>query len=406
MAPSSNKKRLFIISPTESALTIRGKRHPNLAEYLVKHGWDVEYLSTNFSHAEKRNFSESEYVHVQKRVPYELTLIDVGSYKKNLSFKRVFWHQKFAYKCYKKLKQIVNEKDVIIIPSRPPELIWMIARLKHECGCKTVLDIRDIWPDALTTTSGITRYLFDKYCTLFLKNSVCHFDDYVHVAPSYLAWLSRFSVDAISTFIPLGFDEHRWEGRCVNVNSSRIGTGDTVKLVYCGTLTDQFNIKPILQALSSCSSNFYFTIIGDNGSGERYNETIEFIDKHNLSQQVEVVGLLSPEKLVGELRHHHVSIIPMVSGALPNKVFDSIAAGLPMISLGSGDSTDFVKKYDIGWYASFNSCEVINILKELTSSSIHEKSNNVAKCRKLFFQSTLFQKYETILNNNYNQCIS
>jgi hypothetical protein len=116
------------------------------------------------------------------------------------------------------------------------------------------------------------------------------------------------------------------------------------------------------------------------------------------------LGLLSPNALVKELEKYDVAIIPMVSGALPNKVFDSIAAGLPMISLGAGDSSDFVMKYDIGWRTSFDHNLVNDILEELTVQNIMEKRRNVHKCRADFYQSNLFSKYESVLIEVHNQC--
>ena len=38
-------KKIFLISQTESELTQRGKRHPNLADFLTNNGFDLEYYS-------------------------------------------------------------------------------------------------------------------------------------------------------------------------------------------------------------------------------------------------------------------------------------------------------------------------------------------------------------------------
>lgn len=205
-----NEKRVFILSPTESELTMRGKRHPNLASHLSRQGWDVHYISSTFSHAEKRLFSEHECEAAQNRLPYRLTLIHNGLYRNNLSVERVSWNRRFARKASDLLKQELRNTDILIVPSRPPELICAAAKLKIHTGCRTLLDIRDIWPDALSQSNGLVRKAFDIYCNCYLRRSVADYDAYVHVAPSFLPWLARYAPTAESTFIPLGIDEKRW----------------------------------------------------------------------------------------------------------------------------------------------------------------------------------------------------
>lgn len=387
-------KRIFIVSPTESELTMRGRRHPNLARFLCRRGWQVTYLSSNFYHAEKRLFSDEEYMQATKNLPYKLHLLRVGMYRKNLSFRRVLWNELFAYRCYRKLEKILTEKDVLIIPSRPPELIYAAARLKRRCNCRIVLDIRDIWPDMLSDTSRTIIAGFRHYCEFFLRRSMPFIDDFIHVAPSFLPWLKRYVADAESTFIPLGFDEKRWGIDPPEYQSSR---GIVVKMVHCGTLSNQLDVLPVLQAMAKKTRNLHLTLIGDNGSGDRYSEVMNFINNHKLSSQVTVMGLLPPEKLVLELRRHDLTIIPMISGALPNKFFDSIASGLPIISLGDGDSSWFVKRDDLGWTAPFDPDSIDRLFDELTQENLRLKALNTLKVRSEYMHSNLYLKYEEVL---------
>ena len=384
-----------IISPTESELTQRGKRHPNVAHYLAAKGWRVEYISTTFNHAEKRLFTNVELKRTEELLPYKLSLINIGKYDNNISLKRIKWNQKLAIIIYNRLKSNIKNNDIIIIPSRPPELIYAVTRIKKKVDCKAILDIRDIWPDALSNSSDILRKSFEIYCNYILNRSLNYIDEFIHVAPSFTKWLQRYVPGAKSSFIPLGYDDKRWR---ILTKSNKEYNPSKIKLVYSGLLSYQFDIKPVLEAIKLLTDRYEFTIIGDNGTGDRYNDIYNFIKDNRLDQSVKIFGVLPHEVFVKEYIKHDISVVPMVSGALPNKFFDSIAAGLPILSLGEGDSSDLVRKFNIGWTAEFNKSSVYEVLGKITMSDIEQKSENIERIKPEFSQTRLFEKFENILN--------
>src|SRR5690606_4610268 len=88
-AVKSSKKVVHIVSPTESLITQRGKRHPNLASFLVKNGIDVNYITSTINHADKRLFSRDEILEGRNAAPYPICFLSSGIYKKNISLARV-----------------------------------------------------------------------------------------------------------------------------------------------------------------------------------------------------------------------------------------------------------------------------------------------------------------------------
>ena len=63
-------KKIYIISQTESHLTMRGKRHPNLADFLASKDYDLTYISSDFYHADKRHFKNNEIIEAQNQLKY------------------------------------------------------------------------------------------------------------------------------------------------------------------------------------------------------------------------------------------------------------------------------------------------------------------------------------------------
>lgn len=368
--------RVIIISPTESDLTERGKRHPDLALLLVDGGWDVHYVSTTFNHATKTVFDAERVGKCKAQLPYTFTALEVGAYQRNISLTRVRWNRRFAQACYAHLKTVVRKGDIVIAPSRPPELVYTIARLKRQMGVRAILDIRDVWPDALSTSSRLKRTAFSVYCNSFLRPAVGTFDQFVHTAPSFLPWLGRYAPGRDSTFIPLGYDRHRWQG----IRPKRKPCGKGVSLVYVGLLQKQIDVRPVLEALVE-REHYSFTIIGDSGEGERFGEVQDFVRKHDM-QNVSFVGRLPSEEVPEYLKSQDIGVVPMISSsAMPNKVFDYIAAYLPIMVLGDNDTSNLVRQHDVGWCAPFQGSDVGHLLDSLSPSEILQKARNVEEIR-------------------------
>ncbi len=144
---------------------------------------------------------------------------------------------------------------------------------------------------------------------------------------------------------------------------------------------------------------YKLTIIGDNGTGERFQEVQTFI--HNYSMRnVTMIGQLPPEELVEHLRNHDIGIVPMIaSSVFPNKLFDLLGAYLPILSLGENDTSLFVEQHNIGWTASFEGNNVGELLDDITPMDIVERVRNIEKIRNNYSKDILFRKVLAVIEN-------
>ena len=108
-------------------------------KYLREHGYEVQIWTSDFLHFKK-----------ERVVPIDgFNYIHVPSYKKNLSFARMYSHYIFAQKVYKVLK---SEKPDLVYANIPPNSV------AHICGkykrkypeTKLIFDIIDMWPESYT----------------------------------------------------------------------------------------------------------------------------------------------------------------------------------------------------------------------------------------------------------------
>lgn len=367
------QNKVFLVSPTESIITQRGKRHPNLANFLHKKNIEVNYITSTFNHSEKRVFDKIEINSGKRRVLYNIHFIGCGSYSKNISFRRLIWNLKFAYKIYKHLMNKCNRDDIIISPSRPSELLLVAKIVKKKRKVRLFIDIEDIWPDAFLIKNPIIKKSFYSYCNLLNRISIPAFDAGVHVSPNFKCWLNKYRPTFSSTLATLGINSIELK---TEYKKKYLKEPNQLILFYGGTLTLQFDIFPVIKAMKNSEINVKIVLVGDNGSGERYNKVISYLNINNIN--FENHGVLSKEKYLTFLGASDIAIVPMISGGLPKKFFDAIGCYKPILCLGSGGVSEEVKKYNIGWSVDFNDKQVLEVLSNINIVTLNEKINNIS----------------------------
>jgi hypothetical protein len=383
--------KIYLIGPTESILTKRGNRFPNIAKYFVNNGEDIDYYTSNFYHAEKRYFSKQEIEEAKQALTYRIRVLRVLGYYSNVSSRRVFSNFFFSVQLFFVLLFKVSKHDRILLPSRPVELIFFMALLKRLRGVKIYLDIQDIWPDALEIENKRKKRIFEIYCNAYLKPSLKHFTGTLHVAPSFKVWLRRYAKNTPSDFVPLGWENERW----ANVTTTENKQTDITKLVCVAQLQHQIDVMPILEVLKN-NNKLHLTILGEDGTGERYNEVINYIDTHKIAN-IKILGKIERKKMVDFLEDKDIGILPMITSSLPNKIFDYMAAMLPIIVLGDNDSSNFVVENNIGWQCNFNSEDLGVLLQSLSAEEIQTKKEHVVLVRDNFSRDILHQKIKDIV---------
>ncbi|EDP71466.1 hypothetical protein FBALC1_03242 [Flavobacteriales bacterium ALC-1] len=383
--------KLYLIGPTESVLTKRGNRFPNMAKFFVEEGEEIVYYTSNFYHAEKRFFSKQEINEVTQSLGYKLKVLNVLGYYSNVSPRRVISNFLFSIQLFFILLFKVSKQDKIILPSRPVELIFFIAMLKLLRGVKIYLDIQDIWPDALEIENKRKKRIFEIYCNLYLKPSLKHYTGTLHVAPSFKLWLRRYAKKTPSSFVSLGWENERWS----DVVLKEYKESNVVKMVCVAQLQHQIDVMPILEVLRN-NKKLHLTILGEDGTGERYNEVINYINTHNITN-IEILGKIDRQEMVKHLMDKDLGVLPMITSSLPNKIFDYMAAMLPIIVLGDNDSSNFVVENDIGWQCNFNSEDLDVLLQSLKAKDIQSKKKQVVSIRDNFSRQVLHKKIKDII---------
>lgn len=142
--------------------------------------------------------------------------------------------------------------------------------------------------------------------------------------------------------LPLG-------GECFN---SDIKSFEKLELIYVGTLENR-NIIDCVRGFHKFlikneieRNDAVFTIIGDGPKNE-LKEIKEYVDAHNLSDNIQVIGFLPQQKLTPYFKSANVGVsyVPMVSYyeyQPPTKTFEYLVSGLPVIATGTFENRKII----------------------------------------------------------------
>ena len=295
-------RNFLIISLAENNDTGRGNRNILLAKKLVKQGHKVTFLTSNFDHGKKIRIHPTKFIESKN---FYFDTFSIPKYKTNLSLLRFAGHYIFSFKLLYKYKN--QNFDLVFASSIPPEILFISTFLKRK---KLVVDIRDIWPDAIFSyrDKSILKNIFKIYCDYIYKLSLKKVDLFTLVAPSYNNWLKKYLKKFKWKFIPLGFEEKDFKDFDIN---------NMYKYEYCyaGGLTPQFDFTDFESELKDARILF----IGGGPSKKRLKK----IYKNSIFK-----GVVSRKEAMNLMKQSKYLIFPTNRYAkLPNKAFDYFALG-------------------------------------------------------------------------------
>ena len=346
-------KKVFIVSPFESQLEKRGVRNIEMAKFISTH-YRVLFLTSNFSHQRKKNFEANDLVSTS--LYFETIFFTTTGYQRNISFRRMMVHFFLAIKMLYYIIRNGKRGDIILVASIPVEIFSLVSLCKI-LGLKLVLDVRDIWPDALAISSSVKRIMFNTYCRCWYTLARAP-DLVMHTAPSFEVKKNYFKSSDKWHFMPLGYDASRW-GAIPKRSRDKV-----LRIVYVGSLELQCPLEHLISAVNQ-ASDVELWVIGDGSHLSGYRKLS--------GPSIKYLGLTDPNVVPELLAKCDIGYLPFRgNSALPNKFFDYIAAGLPILTAGSHDAAEIVLDKGLGWNARLDVAEISNVLMDLQTDEINK----------------------------------
>lgn len=341
------KKVVIIANFTKLPWEHGNSRFSYIINLIDKNKFDVELITSSFSHGEKRQREG-----ILENFDYKITLIHEPGYKKNVFLKRFQSHHVFA----KNVEKYLNESDkpdIIYCAVPSLDVAKVAAKFAKKNNVRFIIDIQDLWPEAFKMVFNVP--VISNLVFFPMKKNA----DYIYSAAESIVAVSNTYADRagivnknyknkLSVFLGTDlnyFDECKEKFRIEHHD-------DVLRVVYIGTLGHSYDIKCIIDAINLLKQkgikNILFVVMGDGplkGEFERYSK------EKNVN--CEFTGRLNYEEMIGRLCSCDIAVNPIVKGAaqsIINKVGDYAAAGLPVISTQEcREYKELVNDYGIGF---------------------------------------------------------
>lgn len=339
----------------------RPMRAMNLANALVAAGHKVVLWSSSFYHQEKRHrVQESGRIVVSPGL--EIRLISSPGYRRNIGPGRLWDHAVLARNLAKELSTESIAPDVAFIGYPPIETAAVMTRWLANRGVPCLLDVKDQWPNIFIDALPVHLQPLGRIALMpyfyYARRTFRDVTAVTSMAKGFLQWAAEFAgrdINGLDKVVPLTTPTGHvsnselveagrwWDQQGVTVDGS-------FRLCFVGSHSRAFDMGPVIEAAKQASHSaqaIQFVLCGDGEESLAWQAEMKglnnvffpgWVDR----AKVEALALRSSAALAP---YHNIDNFIM---NIPNKVVDSLALGLPVLSPLCGEVASLISESEIG----------------------------------------------------------
>jgi glycosyltransferase involved in cell wall biosynthesis len=282
-----------------------------------------------------------------------------------------------AYAFFSSVYALFGQYDVAIASSGPitagiPGLLAKWIR-----GKKMVFEVRDLWPQGAIELGVIKNLLLIKWANRFELFCYKSADLIVTLSPGMktevlakcpskhvVSITNAANIDLFSTQVEVDLDSY--------------GLVPKNYAIYAGNIGMVNNVEWMVNAaklLTVSNSDIKIVFVGD---GQLKDAMLKRKEEEKIENLI-FIPLIPKNQLVGYIQQAMVSLVPLantpvLSTSSPNKLFESIAAGVPVIITTEGWMKEFVELENVGMYVDPDSS--LNLSTALMEQGFEEYSRD------------------------------
>lgn len=334
-----------------------------MALHYARGGDEIVWFNDTFDAPRKRHrFAIGTMLQAEPR----LTLIGLhgSGYARNVSLARIRYHRQLANE-FTRLAEPMQPPDAIVASMPPLELAEAMMRYGQAHNVPVVTDIRDLWPDIWVEVAPRPLWPFAKALLKPYYNSLAR----IVAGSSAISGVSELAVDwALSAghrarnpfdgILPLAYEppvltpdeiaraSAFWSAQGIVEN------GHDLVVCYFGVLSRRYEFEPVFRALEMMSAQERSRVrIVICGAGEAEAGMRSRLDPEG---RIQMPGWMDAAQIEVLKRRAHVGLLPYPSSQdyvqlLPNKVFDYLTGGLPILTSLKGNVANLVTGNGVGW---------------------------------------------------------
>ncbi|MGX6970523.1 glycosyltransferase [Vagococcus bubulae] len=319
-----------------SAFETYNNRIQDMAIYYETRGYQVTIVKSSFLHMSKEKYSKERQNEI---------IIDVPTYNKNLSIKRIYSHILFS----KRVKEFIetNSFDLLHVIIPPNKLCKDLVRLKNKP--KIIFDVMDFWPETLPIPYVNKIKLINRWSGM--RNKYISNADYV-ITECKLFENELVKIGNVKNIETVYFTRNKLN----SCEISKINQND-IHICYLGSINNIIDIKYIVSLITELNKykKVHLHIIGD---GEKKEQLLTMLVKNQINYQFYgKIYDIQDKQIILKKCHFGLNIMKQdIFVGLTMKSIDYFQFGLPVINNISYDTKDMVETY----FAGVNVTEDIN----------------------------------------------
>ncbi len=289
--------------------------------------------------------------------------------------------------------------DYIFTESPPLTLALSGLFLSKLSGAKHIMNVSDIWPLSAYELGAISKgFLYNKLKWLernLYKNSFACTGQSQEIVDHLLKNGSK-----LTHLYRNGVDIERFD-RTKKVFPNELN--NNVKIVYAGLLGLAQGIFDLCKHINFSELKTEFHVYGE---GVEKDDIIRFVAE-NPGKGIFLHPVVKRDNIPEILMKYDVTIIPLIKpifGAVPSKIYEAMAAGLPIIFSGGGEGEDIIKKYQVGWACAPSNFEeirstILNISLMDKKTLILIKENCIKTANEIFNRKIQIEQLNDFLSD-------
>lgn len=300
------------------------------------------------------------------------------------------------------LSRVRKFKPDYIITESPPLTVGLTGlALARFSGAKHILNVSDIWPLSALRLGAISDgWLYKRLESLerylYRRSHACMGQSYeikerLEEAGSKQTLLFRNGVDF-----------KRFEQ--LRANNIKPQENNKLRIVYAGLLGLAQGVFELCQKVDFASLGAELHIYG---AGADLESIKQFIAQHP-QRGIYLHGTVHRNDIPETLMKYDITLIPLVTpiyGAVPSKIYEAMAAGLPIIFSGGGEGERIIEEHKTGWSCNPSDYkQIAEQIKEVAKMSSEEletvRMNCIEAARNIFNREIQIQNLNQFLLKN------
>ncbi len=333
----------------------------NLANALVDAGHKVVLWSTAFYHQEKRHrLHDVRELRISPQL--EIRLISSPGYVRNIGPGRLWDHAVLGYRLKQRLKNETVAPDVAFVGYPPIEAAAVMTRWLTVRGVPSLLDVKDQWPTIFIKAlpgflAPLAKVALFPYFYLG-RRAMREASGVSAMADGFLQWALDFAgrprrnSDRVVPLTTSGssVSESDLEAARGWWDSRGVLADGRARVCFVGSHSQAFDMAPVVDAVrlfSASGKPCEFVICGDGECSAEWRRLLAGFPNVVFAgwvsrPQIEVLA----ERSIAALAPYRNT--PDFVMSVPNKVIDSLALGLPILSSLQGEVAHLIDAYSVG----------------------------------------------------------